>query len=442
MKLTWVNHASFMLSDGPVTLITDPWIEGSVFFKGWSLISDSVFTYDDFKSITHIWFSHEHPDHFNPEVLKKIPLEFRQTLTILFQETTDKQVISFCKKIGFEHIIELKPGQWTSLSDSFQIVCHPDKPGSIDSWSAFKINEKLILNLNDCVIHSETEFQFIETILNKQPIDILLTQFSYAQWEGNPNEVQKRQAAAAKKKTTVHNQCDFFKPRFIIPFASFVYFSNANNFYMNDAINTIDQVVTEIKQKGTAQVVVMYPGDEWNGQNTFETKIAVKRYTEDLAQKIAKGPVLRFEKIPLDTLFESALQFSKTLKKTNSGLLFLLFQWTVLRSFTAYLSDYKQAFRFTLNKGLRPIKLDQKQCDVVLPSEFLKFCFEKPWGGETLEINGSFQKPPEGNFSHFHRFFRLFRLNSLHFKLSGLVLFWSKKALKKVFSTRSQDAEL
>ena len=64
MTLNFVNHASLVFSHGDIRLITDPWISGEVFHNGWSLLSKTKFTFSDFKNITHIWFSHEHPDHF------------------------------------------------------------------------------------------------------------------------------------------------------------------------------------------------------------------------------------------------------------------------------------------------------------------------------------------------------------------------------------------
>src|SRR5271157_905180 len=101
MLLEWVNHASYILRSGPVSLITDPWIEGPAFNGGWRLIAPSKLRYDDFKDITHIWFSHEHPDHFNPPNLRCIPEELRSRITVLFHETKDKRVLSVCQDLGF-----------------------------------------------------------------------------------------------------------------------------------------------------------------------------------------------------------------------------------------------------------------------------------------------------------------------------------------------------
>lgn len=92
MEITWVNHASFILSHNLIKLICDPWIEYNAFDNGWSLLSKSQINYNDFKDITHIWFSHEHPDHFSPPCLVKIPEKHRNKITILFQKQETKRL--------------------------------------------------------------------------------------------------------------------------------------------------------------------------------------------------------------------------------------------------------------------------------------------------------------------------------------------------------------
>ena len=70
MKLKWINHASYLVSHNDVAIICDPWLSGDAFDHGWSLLSETKFQASDFAEVTHIWFSHEHPDHFSPPNLK------------------------------------------------------------------------------------------------------------------------------------------------------------------------------------------------------------------------------------------------------------------------------------------------------------------------------------------------------------------------------------
>jgi len=73
MFIDWVNNASFILESAGVRLICDPWLDGTIFNSGWKLLSETKLRYEDFGDITHIWLSHEHPDHFSPPNLRSIP---------------------------------------------------------------------------------------------------------------------------------------------------------------------------------------------------------------------------------------------------------------------------------------------------------------------------------------------------------------------------------
>ena len=114
LRFRWVNHASYVLSARDVRLMTDPWLFGSAFNNGWDLISETKFSLDDFREITHIWFSHEHPDHFAPPVLKAIEPAVRANITVLFQETNDHKVLDFCDALGFK-VQELRNHRWHAL---------------------------------------------------------------------------------------------------------------------------------------------------------------------------------------------------------------------------------------------------------------------------------------------------------------------------------------
>src|ERR1700737_4939667 len=146
MLIEWVNHASFIIESGTVRLICDPWLEGTAFNSGWSLMSPTKLTYENFSSITHIWFSHEHPDHFSPSNLKKIPEEYRRRITVLFHETADKRVARVCRALNFT-VQELPNFEPLHLARDFQVFCGIN--GLLDSWIAFFGEGKTLLNIND-----------------------------------------------------------------------------------------------------------------------------------------------------------------------------------------------------------------------------------------------------------------------------------------------------
>src|SRR5260370_18329856 len=98
----------------------DPWLEGGELNGGWKVLSPSIFRYEDFARITHIWFSHEHPDHFSPSNLKRIPEELRRKITVLFHQTKDNRVLKFCEAYRFE-VQEFPDAQPVELAGDFRL---------------------------------------------------------------------------------------------------------------------------------------------------------------------------------------------------------------------------------------------------------------------------------------------------------------------------------
>ena len=81
-KIIFLNHASFILLSGKNKILVDPYLFGKAFNNGWSLLQE-VDHEKEIKNVTHIFFSHEHPDHFSIPFLKKIKPENRNFITIL-----------------------------------------------------------------------------------------------------------------------------------------------------------------------------------------------------------------------------------------------------------------------------------------------------------------------------------------------------------------------
>ena len=89
-SIKFINHASVIVSDGSISVLSDPWYTGDVFHKGWHLVHE---TNDQevekiLNEVTHIWISHEHPDHFSIEFFKKFAQKIKSnSIKILFQKT-------------------------------------------------------------------------------------------------------------------------------------------------------------------------------------------------------------------------------------------------------------------------------------------------------------------------------------------------------------------
>jgi hypothetical protein len=96
-------------------------------------------------------------------------------------------VVEFCRELGFGEIRELPP-DWVRLSPDtvpdLEVLCVPGAEGN--SWFAFHTGGSTVLNLNDCGVRNAPEAALIHERVG--PVDLLLTQFFYANWFGNPGQ--------------------------------------------------------------------------------------------------------------------------------------------------------------------------------------------------------------------------------------------------------------
>ena len=149
LKITFINHACYLLESNNVGLLVDPWLKGSVFNNGWQHVSKSYFNEQILKKVTHIWYSHEHPDHFSVKDLIDFKNEYKINPIILFQKTKDRRLKNFCNKLGFK-VNEI--AHWSNYNLSKNFTLTNVRAGRIDSLHIIKVFDKYIVNLNDCVL--------------------------------------------------------------------------------------------------------------------------------------------------------------------------------------------------------------------------------------------------------------------------------------------------
>jgi len=386
-SIKWVNHASFIFQYKNIRLITDPWLFGPAFHNGWSLLSETQFEMGDFADITHIWLSHEHPDHFSPRVLKSIPETYRKSITFLFQQTEDKKVKSFCENLGFE-VIELVPDE-PYVIDDIELYCSPIMD---DSWLLITHENFQILNVNDCVIDNENTARRIQDMYDGS-LDLLLTQFSYANWIGNPDQIEERKEIAAAKLKEVANHIDWFEPDYTIPFASFVWFSHEENYYLNETMNTI-QDAHDLIAETNSEPVVLYPNEEWTLGEQHDNDQSIAKYNEDL-KDIPNRERFSSDNVSMDEINTTVDKVIERVKAENSTVFIKLFY--LLRLFKRpliYLIDKDEVYKFDILSGItRMDGIAQSEADIAMHSESLNYALGFDWGGNTLQINGRFTSP-------------------------------------------------
>lgn len=417
MQITLINHACAKIAVGDVTVLCDPWIDGPAFNFGWDLLIKTPMDTDAIMAgVTHIWISHEHPDHFSPKFLNEIAGQYAERIPILFQETRDKRVKTFCESRGFT-VIELSDRLRRRLGD-VELMCGTSYP--YDSWLYLSDGRERVLNINDCAVREERELRKLAAQVG--PLDLLLTQFSYAAWKGGPANAHYRAAAAHQKLETVAAQARVLRPRYVVPFASLIYFSNQENAYLNDRVNRPDDARAAIAAAG-AQPVILFPGDQWDPDEPHDDTNAREQYRAVYSR--LSGLALRppGDAVPLPELQRQFAAYQSKVFAQNSRLLITLLRRLpalgAFRPVTIRLTDLDTVVSVSVVDGFAVVPRGEP--DVAMHSSSLSFIFCNVFGYDTLTVNGRFDATPAG-FARMTKALAVGSLNAMGLSISPKLL--------------------
>lgn len=403
--IRFLNHASFLVSSAAATLLVDPYLFGPAFNNGWDLVWDGV-TYEGLDRVTHIWFSHEHPDHFSPPFLQSIPAARRAAITVLYQQTPDKRVVEFCRGLGFA-VAELPDGAPYRLDPCFIVRC--GRAPLYDSWLEIVVDGLTILNLNDCILNSREKLAPIVRAVRRP--DVLFSQFSYASWHGNPDEPQRRRNVATALLERLRLQCEMLQPRVIVPFASFIYFSHAENAFMNDAVNTPRAAFDFLRANVKAEPMVLVPNQLWDGKNTGAAGANVETWMRHFDEAHARPPRTAPQASEAEIIRASAAFLRRVRERNSPTLMRLLSDVGIVPPLTLFVWDLDKTYRFSYRDGLTEAPADAGP-DLSLGSDSLVFLFGHDFGADTLSVNGRFRASPAGR-ARFLRAFAVPMLNNM-----------------------------
>ncbi|MDG2428481.1 MAG: MBL fold metallo-hydrolase [Acidimicrobiales bacterium] len=400
VKINFVGHSCFVYEVDGCRILCDPWLSGRVFHDGWDLYSPIDITMADLDGFQYLWISHEHPDHFHVPTLRAIPEGRRSEITVLLQTTIDRRVAEFCGELGFRAVRELSP-DWIfpcpETAPGLEVLCVPAAEGN--SWIAFRSGGTTVLNLNDCGVRNASEAAVIAERVG--PLDLLLTQFSYANWVGNPDQRELRVSEALSKLEMVAFQCEALQAKQVVPFASHLYFCHPENFFLNDGVNTPGTAVRFLRDATSAEPVVLYNNESYEVGESHQTDGACLRFEEDVERALAAGPLsLENPSVGAEDLSKAVEDFLVRLRQDAPWYLRKMLGTTVIR-----LWDWEQSVRLTVD-GLEEDPTPEFEADIALHSSSLLLCLQYRYGLDTLGVSGRFHKPDGGDYRRFYRFFR------------------------------------
>lgn len=397
--VNFLNHSSVILSSKEVRILCDPWFKGSA-FNGWSLLHDQSHDINSL-SYDYIWISHEHPDHFSIPTLSQL----NSSKTFLYQETKDKKVKHYLEKKGHK-VIEL-PNKKTIRLKDLLITCV-----TCDGYDSTLIakfpNDKVVININDARVNLDDDYlkNEIMPILQGEDVDLLMCQSSYANWAGNKGDVliPRHQQEMVDKKN-IHAM-EILRPKAIMLFASFIYYSHEENFYWND-ISWFDHTF-ELFSKKKSQVIIPLPDQIIALDNIISNDLEEKnKIAKDFWNKALKNIkiITKSNVLSLENLKSDYEKFIKNLHEKNT----LISKLDTDKNFiiTLMINDLGLNISIGLLKNHFVVEERVSRYCAKVSSETFSFLMNNPFGRGTITINSR----AEFDYDYAHQFFLFFFIN-------------------------------
>jgi len=419
MKVRLMSHASILITAGDAQILCDPWQSGAAFNDSWKLIAPADPLDPLLRDITHLWISHEHPDHFHIPTLASLPAEFKQRVTVLFQHNhSDKMVQALTGKLGFKTVVTLPHRAWAPIAQGVEVYCFHSR--QFDSALAVRHGRQVVLNLNDCE-GSEVDLAHIRNDLGR--IDHLFNQFSIAGCEGS--EAAVRENAATVKANYVRD-ARALGAEAVTPFASFVRFCMQDNAWLNGFANRPRDMIAAMEGE-PARSIVMAPGDEIEIGQSWDNSAALSYWDAAYAAAAAIAP----DASPVVTVDKIEAAFAALVAKVKQRYSALLL--ATLKPLIVHVPDLRQTLMLDFKAGRIGPAAPGEGPHLEILSQPLHFALAFPFGVQTLGVSGRYKLRNGGPNWIKHRF--LFALNNAEIYLSLrhvfdrklISYFWSRR---------------
>ena len=241
----------------------------------------------------------------------------------------------------------------------------------------------------------------------------MFTQFGYAEWIGNPEDPIKRKSAGIEKLQRIRLQIEFLMPKIVIPFASFIYFSHEENFYMNDNQVTSQMVInSNILKAYKDQILFLKPRDILSLENLNLVKKTISQYNKSSINHwkmmVAKIKPIYFTSQKRTELQSIINNFQQTKIKISKNFLFLNCFLQIVGYFKPLkilLNDYNQIIYLSYLENVKFLDKNSNNYDIEMNSEMLNFTFLNEFGFNTLLVSAKFKAVNEISVEKLRKFF-------------------------------------
>ena len=270
MRVTVIGHAGLYIKTQGATLLVDPWLFGTCYWRSWWHYPPSPEPMPEWLAPDYLYLTHHHFDHFHYPSLRRID---RATKVLIARFGVDVMRDELAA-LGFNDVTEIDHGESVELDSSMSVASY--QYGFDDSALVVVGDGAVVCNLNDCKLRGQ-DLDGLRKRFGRP--DLMLKSHSFAQ--AYPNCY----SAEDPKDLTLLSRKDYvadflestsaLEPRFAIPFASMVCFLHPESFLRNRDVVTPLEVQEGFARSGQNETTLLLakPGDTWDSTQPFHSDL-------------------------------------------------------------------------------------------------------------------------------------------------------------------------
>lgn len=368
-ELKILSHACLLVKTETSSVIIDPWLVGSCYWRSWWNFPEAVYSEVELDGVDAVIISHLHWDHWHGPTLKK----YFKDKPVIVSDDPSLRSVEDLRSIGYSDITKVAHGISTYVGD-IKITFYNFGLFLTDSAIVVEAHGVTILNANDAKIAGLP----LSYIVNKHgPIDFALRSHSSA----NPRvcyEIPNDESFINDDREHYFRSFKLFmdrvKPRYAIPFASNHCHLNYDGLKFNSYISDPVELRSYMESRFSDlpwSLKVMLPGSSWSSMTGFnfvneDCFTNKERYLKEYAIRVS-------ERIEFYKIRESKVKinnkildkFASLLKKSGASKLKVPIRFLITSP------DSYDDLGFKVNEGeVIPVKntsdMPDKNCPVIV----------------------------------------------------------------------------
>jgi UDP-MurNAc hydroxylase len=290
VKFTVIGHSCLRIETSGPTILVDPWLLGSCYWRSWWHYPTVDKPSADVLSPDYVWLTHHHFDHFHYPSMRQIDKRAHVLVPKFGVDTLAGEV----RSLGFDEVMELPHAQVVQLAPGVRVASYQNGPD--DSVVVVADHEHVLVDVNDGKIRGRTLQRILDDF---GPPTFVFKSYSFAQaypvcyTADDPADLQliSRETYLDDWVHTVQQ----LGPRYSVPFGSMVSFLHPQSRHVNANLVVPAEVAAAFRAQqpnSSTEVVQMDPGDSWSSESGFELAgidwyTDAEKHLDELAQSVA-----------------------------------------------------------------------------------------------------------------------------------------------------------